>query len=120
MLLQLLKSKLHHARVTHCQPDYVGSIGISQNLLDASGLIAGELVHVWAVDQPARCVTYVIPVEEEGIIALKGGIARHYSVGDRIVVAAFALSATPITPTTVILNEQNAIIDVTQSKAIPE
>ena len=112
MLLQLLKCKLHHARVTHCHVEYQGSIGISRKLMEAVGLIDGELVHVWAVDTTARIITYAIAVDEDGTIALKGGAAQHFQIGDRVVIAAFALSQEAIEAQTAVLNEQNDIVTV--------
>ncbi len=108
-LMQLLKGKLHHARVTHCQPEYKGSVGISANLMAAADLIEGEQVHVWAVDHKARIVTYAVPEEEPGIIALKGGAARHFKEGDRVVIAAFVLSDSPVKPSVAVLNKRNEI-----------
>ena len=108
-LMQLLKGKLHHARVTHCQPEYKGSIGISPDLMEAAGIIEGEQVHVWAVDHKARIVTYAIPADEDGVIALKGGAARHFRVGDRVVIAAFVLSDSPVAPKVAVLNKRNGI-----------
>ncbi len=109
-LRHLFKGKLHHARVTHCQTEYRGSIGISRSLMDAMGVIEGEQVHVWAVDHESRIVTYVIPADGEGVIALKGGAARHFKVGDRIVVAAFVMADEPIEPKTAVLDELNRIV----------
>ena len=116
MLMQLLKGKLHHARVTHCQPEYRGSIGISPDLMAAAGIIEGEQVHVWAVDHKARIVTYAIPAEEAGTIALKGGAARHFREGDRVVIAAFVLSDEPVTPKVAVLNKRNGIKDESSKK----
>lgn len=110
-LMQLFKGKLHHARVTHCQPEYQGSIGIARNLMDAAGIIEGEQVHVWAVDHQSRIITYAIPADD-GVIALKGGAARHFQTGDRVVIAAFVLSDKPVVPKTAVLDENNNIVGV--------
>ncbi len=107
MLRNQLKSKLHHARITACEVEYVGSIGIPQSLLDQIDLWAGELVHVWAVDHHTRLETYVIPLAEDGQIEIRGGAALHFQPGDRIIIAAFGLSETPITPKLLILDANN-------------
>jgi aspartate 1-decarboxylase len=109
-LINVLKCKLHHARITHCQREYKGSIGISRDLMEAIGLLPYELVHVWSVDHEARIITYAIPMEEAGVIQLKGGAANHFNVGDRVVIAAFVHTDTPFEPRAVVLDEQNRII----------
>lgn len=109
-LLNLLKCKLHHARVTHCQVEYPGSCGISRDLMDAIGLLENELIHVWAVDHDARIITYAIPMDEPGVIQLKGGAAQHFKVGDRVVIAAFVHTDTPFQPRAVKLDAHNRII----------
>lgn len=109
-LLNFLKCKFHHARVTQCDVDYIGSIGISRDLMAAIGLLENELVHVWAVDQPARITTYTIPLNEPGMIQLNGGAAQHFKVGDRVVIAAFVHTDTPFEPRVAVLDENNRII----------
>ena len=109
-LINVLKCKLHHARVTHCQQEYQGSLGISRDLMDEIGLLPYEVVHVWAVDHLARIITYAIPMDEPGVIQLKGGAANHFNVGDRIVIAAFVHTDQPFEPRAIILDAQNNII----------
>ena len=109
-LINVLKCKLHHARVTHCQVEYPGSIGISRDLMNEIGLLENELVHVWAVDHESRIITYAIPMEEKGVIQLMGGAAQHFQVGDRVVIAAFVHTDTPFKPAVVKLNEKNEVI----------
>lgn len=106
-LRQLLKSKIHHARVTYANPEYVGSIEVDASLMDRVGLIDGELVHVWAVDHPARIETYVFG-GPKGVVGMNGGAAYHFAPGDRVIIAAFALSAEPIEPKMLLVDEQNA------------
>ena len=109
-LINVLKCKLHHAHVTHCQVDYPGSIGIARDLMTEIGLLENELVHVWAVDHAARIITYAIPMDEPGVIQLKGGAAQHFGVGDRVVIAAFVHTDTPLVPRAVTLDAHNRII----------
>ena len=108
-LSQLLKAKLHHARITYANPEYVGSIEIGHDLMDAVGLQDGELVHIWAVDHEARIVTYAFR-GPKGAMGMNGGAARFFSPGDRIIVAAFDLSDEPIVPKVILLNESNEIV----------
>jgi aspartate 1-decarboxylase len=91
-LVQLLKSKIHNVVINECQPDYIGSIEIPRPLMDAVGLEANELVHVWAISHKARIQTYVIPgPRTDGPYGVKinGGAAHHFQPGDHCVIAAF-------------------------------
>ena len=90
-LNQLLKCKLHHARVTYANVDYVGSIELCGDLMDTVGLVDGELVHVWAVDTKSRIETYCFR-GPKGVCGLNGGAAHFFKRGDRVIVAAFCLS----------------------------
>jgi aspartate 1-decarboxylase len=107
-LSQLLKAKLHQARVTYANPEYVGSIEIDRRLMDYVGMQDGEQVHVWAVDHTSRIVTYAFG-GPPGVIGLNGGAAHHFRPGDRVVIAAFDLSDEAITPRVVALDEDNSI-----------
>ncbi len=109
LLNQLLKAKLHHARVTYANPDYVGSIEIDRALMEAVGLLDGELVHVWAVDHRERLVTYAF-AGPPGVVGLNGGAAHFFRPGDRVIIAAFAMSDEPIVPKMVLLGEHNEIV----------
>jgi len=108
-LINVLKYKFHHARVTQCDVDYIGSIGISCDLMEAIGLLENELVHVWAVDQHVRIVTYTIALDEPGMIQLNGGAAQYFKVDDRVVIAAF-IHDTPFEPRVAVLDENNRIV----------
>jgi aspartate 1-decarboxylase len=94
MFRTLLKSKIHRARVTHCELHYEGSCAIDEDLLAAANLRANEQVHIWNVDNGERLVTYAIKAPRgSGIVSLNGSAARRASVGDLIIIAAFALVA---------------------------
>jgi aspartate 1-decarboxylase len=108
-LNQLLKSKLHHARVTYTNPDYVGSVEIDAGLLRRVGIEDGEMVHVWAVDHDARIVTYAFG-GPKGVVGLNGGAAHRFKQGDRVVIAAFALTDEPIVPRIVHLGDDNEVV----------
>lgn len=108
-LSQLLKAKLHHARVTYANPEYVGSIELGAELMEAVGLVDGELVHVWSVDGTSRIQTYCF-AGPRGAVGLNGGAAHFFKPGERVVIAAFDLSDTPIVPKVVLLNDDNEIV----------
>lgn len=108
-LSQLLKAKLHHARVTYANPDYVGSIEVCRDLMERVGLQDGELVHVWGVDHTSRIQTYVF-AGPRGVVGLNGGAAHFFKAGDRIIIAAFDLADEPILPKIVLLGEDNEVV----------
>ncbi len=91
MLRTLLKSKIHRAAVTHCELNYEGSCAIDEDLLDASGICENEQVHIWNINNGERFVTYAIRAERGSrIISVNGSAARRASVGDLVIIAAFA------------------------------
>lgn len=108
-LSQILKSKLHHARVTYANQDYVGSIEVDGDLMDRVGMQDGEMVHVWAVDHSARIQTYVFR-GPAGVVGMNGGAAHFFQPGDRLIIASFALTDEPIDPKVVLLDEENKVV----------
>lgn len=104
----LLKSKLHHARITYCDPEYIGSIEICGELMDRVGLKDGEFVYVWAVDHKSRIETYAFR-GPRGVIGLNGGAAHHFRVGDRVVIAAFAWTDEEVIPRMLMLTDDNEV-----------
>lgn len=108
-LNQLLKAKLHHARVTYANPDYVGSIEVDADLMKRVGIEDGELVHVWAVDHTSRIQTYAFS-GPKGVIGLNGGAAHLFKEGDRVVIAAFTLADETVEPKVVLLDEENRVV----------
>ena len=108
-LKQLLKAKLHHARITYSNPEYVGSIEVDRELMEAVGVIDGELVHLWSVDGTARVITYIFS-GPSGVIGINGGAAHLFRPGERIIIAAFDMTDEPILPKIVLLDENNQII----------
>jgi aspartate 1-decarboxylase len=108
-LSQLLKAKLHHARVTYANPEYVGSIELGADLMEAVGLMDGELVKIWSVDGTARIETYCF-AGPNGAVGLNGGAAHFFTPGERIIIAAFDFSDEPIVPKVVLLDEDNRIV----------
>lgn len=91
MLLTLLKSKIHCATVTEANLHYMGSITIDEELMDKTGLMAGEQVYVVNNNNGARIVTYVIAgPRHSGCICLNGAAARQFVVGDTVIIMAYA------------------------------
>ena len=114
MLIKLLKSKIHRARVTDANLDYEGSITIDEALLDAAGLLPGEAVLVSNLNNGSRQETYVIVGERgSGIVCLNGASARLAQVGDLVIIMAFALvtpeEARTLVPRKVVVDERNRI-----------
>ena len=91
MLIEVLKSKIHCARVTEANLNYMGSITIDEDLMDAANLIAGEMVHIVNNNNGARFVTYIIKGERgSGCICLNGAAARLVQVGDVVIIMSYA------------------------------
>ena len=87
----MCKSKIHRATVTGADLNYVGSITIDPELMDAADLLAYEQVHVVNINNGARFETYVIPgAAGEGEICLNGAAARLAQPGDRVIVISYA------------------------------
>ena len=91
MNITLLKGKIHRATVKQAALDYVGSITIDEALMEASGIVEYEKVHIADVDNGSRFETYVIAGERgSGLICLNGAAARRVSVGDKIIIMCYA------------------------------
>ncbi|MFD1629650.1 aspartate 1-decarboxylase [Pseudopedobacter beijingensis] len=91
MIIEVLKSKIHRARVTQAELNYVGSITIDEDLLDAANIIPNEKVQVVNNNNGARFETYVIKGERgSGIICLNGSCARLAQVGDIVIIMSYA------------------------------
>lgn len=91
MLVQLVKSKIHRVTVTEANLNYVGSITIDQDLMDAAGILPGERVQVVDNNNGARLETYTIAGERgSGVICLNGAAARLVQPGDIVIIMAYA------------------------------
>lgn len=89
--VKMMKAKLHCATVTQSDLHYEGSIGIDTDLLDQSGILANEAVHVWNVNTGQRWETYAIPLPAgTRHIQVNGAAARLAHVGDVVIIAAFS------------------------------
>ena len=94
MNIEVLKSKIHRATVTDANLNYVGSITIDEDLMDASGLVRGEHVYVVDNNNGERLETYVIAGERgSGCVCLNGAAARKVEVGDIVIIMAFGSMA---------------------------
>ncbi len=92
MQIQILKSKIHRAVVTQSELNYVGSITIDENLMDAANLIEGEKVQIVNNNNGERLETYVIKgPRKSGMICLNGAAARKVQVGDVLIIMSYAL-----------------------------
>ena len=117
MQRQMLKSKVHRATVTACDPDYVGSLTLDPELMRSADLIANEQVHVWDIDNGARFVTYAIEgAPGSGTVQVNGAAARLVSEGDKVIVASFGAyderELQAYAPAVVHVDDRNAIIEV--------
>ena len=92
MQIQVLKSKIHRVKVTGADLNYIGSITIDMDLMDAANLIANEKVTIVNNNNGARFETYVIPGERaSGVICLNGAAARLVQPGDVVIIMSFGM-----------------------------
>lgn len=95
MTIEVLKSKIHRVTVTESRLDYIGSITIDEDLMDAAGILPGERVYIVNNNTGARLDTYAIRGERgSGVICLNGAAARLVQPGDIVIIMAYA-SMTP-------------------------
>jgi len=118
MTFEMLYSKIHRATVTDANLNYVGSITIDQDLLDASVLRVGQKVEIVNVNNGERFSTYVIKGERGSKeMCLNGAAARKVEIGDKIIVIAYASYSNDeldtYKPIVVHVNDSNEIIEIT-------
>lgn len=90
MLLEMLKSKIHRVTVTEARLDYIGSITIDQDLMDAAGILPGERVYIVDNNNGERFDTYAIAgPRSSGVICLNGAAARKVHTGDIVIIMAY-------------------------------
>jgi aspartate 1-decarboxylase len=91
MMIEMLKSKLHGVRVTKANLNYIGSITIDEDLMDAANMIAGEKVQIVNNNNGERFETYIIKGERgSGQICLNGAAARKVQPGDIVIIMSYA------------------------------
>ena len=117
MMRMMLVGKIHRATVTDADLNYEGSITIDEDLMEKANIYENEKVWVWNIDNGNRFETYAIKGERgSGIICLNGAAARRVNVGDKIIIASFAMmdeeEAKSYKPTVVLVDEKNRIIRV--------
>ena len=92
MYIEVLKSKIHRVRVTQANLNYVGSITIDEDLMDAANMIEGEKVQILDINNGERFETYIIKGERgSGCICLNGAAARKVAVDDLVIIVSYAL-----------------------------
>lgn len=92
MLIEMMKSKIHRVTVTEANLDYIGSITIDKDLLDAAGIREGERVYIVNNNNGERFDTYTIAGERgSGVLCLNGAAARKVQKGDIVIIMAYAL-----------------------------
>jgi len=117
MKLEMLKGKIHRAKVSQAELDYVGSITVDSDLLDAAGIIEYEKVQVVDINNGSRFETYTISGERgSGMICLNGAAARCVSENDKIIIMSYALmtpeEASSHRPNVVFVDENNKIMQI--------
>jgi aspartate 1-decarboxylase len=91
MIIEVLKSKIHRATITQANLNYIGSISIDEDLMDAANFIEFEKVQVVNINNGERLETYVIRGERgTGVISMNGAAARKAQIGDLVIIVSFA------------------------------
>jgi aspartate 1-decarboxylase len=124
VLRNFLLGKIHRAKVTRADLDYVGSITIDVDLIEAAGLLENEKVDIYDVTNGARLSTYVIPgVRGSGEVGINGAAAHLVQKGDLVIIAAYgwmnAQEAALHRPNVVHVDEQNRIVELARQERTP-
>ncbi|MGD6815790.1 aspartate 1-decarboxylase [Metabacillus sp. 84] len=117
MFRTMMNAKIHRARVTEANLNYVGSITIDEDILDAVGMTANEKVQIVNNNNGARFETYIIPgPRETGVVCLNGAAARLVQEGDVVIIISYALIAEENVrrhvPKVAIMDEHNRIAEM--------
>ena len=121
MLRMMMNSKLHRATVTEADLNYVGSITIDSDLLDAAGMLPNEKVHIVNNNNGARFETYIIAGERgSGVVCVNGAAARLVQRGDIVIILSYVYmtdeEARTHEPTVLIMDENNSVQEVIKEK----
>ena len=124
MMRIMMKSKIHRATVTQADLDYVGSVTIDADLLDAAELLEGEQVAIVDNTNGARIETYVIPGPRgTGVIGINGAAAHLVHPGDMVIIMSYALmddaEARALKPRVVHVDEENRVVKIGNDAAEP-
>ena len=119
MMLTMLKGKIHRATVKQAEIDYIGSITIDSELMEAAGILEYEKVQVADVNNGKRLETYVIAGEPgSGMICLNGAAAHYVEVGDKVIIMCYARvderEATQMKPRVVFVDDDNKASRITR------
>lgn len=122
MIYTMMHGKIHRATVTEANLNYVGSITIDEDLLDAAGILPGEKVQIVNNNNGARLETYTIPGKRgSGVICLNGAAARCALESDIVIIIAYAQmdekEAKALEPKVVLVDKQNHIVKNFEEKA---
>lgn len=117
MFRTMMNGKIHRAKVTEANLNYVGSITIDEDLLDAVGMVANEKVAIVNNNNGARLETYIIPGERgSGVVCLNGAAARLVQEGDIVIIISYIMVPEEAVPThkpkVAIMGENNRIIEL--------
>lgn len=112
MMYTMMHGKIHRATVTEANLEYMGSITIDEDLMDAAGILPGERVQICNSNNGARLETYTIPGKRgSGVICLNGAAARCTAIGDIVIIIAYAQmdekEARALVPKVVMVDEKN-------------
>ncbi len=120
-LRAICKSKIHHARVTEANVDYIGSIAMDTELLERVDIIPGEKVAIWNVTNGARVETYALPAPAgSGQVIVNGAAAHQFSQGDVVIVASFVLTDEVIQPRMILVDSENRFAEWLVDNRRPE
>ena len=124
MKLNVFKSKIHRATVTHADVDYEGSVTVDAALLDAARILPHEAVHIWNVTRGTRLVTYALAAPPgSGVVCVNGAAAHLNQPGDLVILSTFADMTPDETrahvPTVVRVDAQNRALEDTSPEGAP-
>jgi aspartate 1-decarboxylase len=120
----MMKSKIHRATVTQADLDYVGSVAIDRDLMDAADLLEGEQVAIVDITNGARLETYVIPAPRgSGTITINGAAAHLVKAGDLVIIISYAVlddaAARRLEPLVVHVNANNRVVKLGNDASEP-
>ena len=120
----MMKSKIHRATVTEADLDYVGSVAIDADLMDAADLLEGEQVTIADITNGARLETYVIPAPRGGgTITINGAAAHLVHAGDLVIIMSYVVvddsEARALKPRVVHVDEDNRVVKVGNDPSEP-
>lgn len=114
MLVETFKSKIHRVKVTEANLNYIGSVTIDEELIDAAGMFVNQRVQIVNINNGERLETYIIPGKRgSGVICLNGPAARKVEVGDTVIIIAYGFmeesNARKYEPTVIFPDENNRL-----------